>query len=513
MVVFYQPRSFFSIPKRWLGMGTLNGVTPVLQAIANYPDRAALIFPERAVMTFGQLEREAKRYQLALKAMGIGKGETVLLGEPPCPELYAFTLAALAQGTAVAVIEPWMPLSRIESVVEGLHPRLFLTGLLGRFWGVRSRSIRAIPHWMSLAGLRKQALVQPADSVGSLDVNFLEPNHLGLVAFTSGTTGLPKGVPRRHEYLIHQHRVLKEALHHDHHENPELTIFANFVFANLAIARGSVVIPSTWKAQHLRWAAELQGELAPETGTMGPAFLRRLVIEKGFSHMKSIHVGGALTDAAIFESAFGRFRDTSFLHVYGSSEAEPVAVMDAKEAVQLSRQAGYFQTLALGRPIPQIELKLELSTTWVKGSHVCPLYIGKSENVAEENRLNKRLDSDGSVWHAMGDRVSLRDGILWYGGRSSQREADFQREQRLYKLADSSKLFLNRGPSGGLELYGDNLDGRLSKIRPEIETWNESTDLFRTTIVRDRRHRARIDRVKSTENAKKIIRIEKVSHI
>jgi acyl-CoA synthetase (AMP-forming)/AMP-acid ligase II len=494
-------------------MGTLNGVTPVLQATAKHPDRAALIFPERAVMSFGQLEREAKRYQLALKAIGIGKGETVLLGEPPCPELYAFTLAALAQGTAVAVIEPWMPLSRIESVVEGLHPRLFLTGLLGRFWGVRSRSIRTIPYWMSLIGLRKKALIQPADSVGSLDVNYLEPNHLGLVAFTSGTTGLPKGVPRRHEYLIHQHRVLKEALHHDHHEKPELTIFANFVFANLASARGSVVIPSGWKAEHLRWAAELQGELAPETGTMGPAFLRKLVIEEGFSNIKSIHVGGALTDVAIFESAFGRFQDASFLHVYGSSEAEPVAVMDAKEAVQLSRQAGHFQTLALGRVIPQIELKSELSTTWVKGSHVCPMYIGKSENVAEENRFNKRLDEDGSVWHAMGDRVKLREGILWYGGRSSQSEPDFLKEQQLYQLADSSKLFLNRGPTGELELYCENLNDCLSGIRPEIETWRESTDLFRTTIVRDRRHRARIDRVKSKEKAKKVLRIEKMKPV
>lgn len=483
---------------------SLNGVTPVLQAIGKHPNRPALIFPRRAVMSFGELERESKRYQLALKSLGIGKGETVLLGEAPCPELYAFVLAALAQGTAVAVIEPWMPLSKIESVVEGLKPRLFLTGLLGRAWGIRSRAIRAIPTWMSLTGLRREAEMKPADIAGSLDVKSLAPDHLGLVAFTSGTTGLPKGVPRRHEYLIHQHRVLKEALHHEHHERPELTIFTNFVFANLASARGSVVIPSAWKAHDLRWASELQGDLAPETGTMGPAFLRRLVVESGFQNLRSLHVGGALTDTAIFESAFGRFRDTEFLHVYGSSEAEPVAVMDAREAVKLSRDAGYFQTLALGRPIEQIEIKTELSTTWVKGPHVCPMYIGKTENVAEENRLNKRRDTDGSIWHAMGDRVKLKDGVLWYGGRSSQSETDFEREQRLYSLLDSSKLFLQRERDGRLHLYVEGAGDKLRLIRNEVQNWNEPVSIYQTEIVRDRRHRARLDRVASQAKAKPV---------
>jgi olefin beta-lactone synthetase len=481
---------------------TLNGVIPVLEAIAKHPNRPALIFPRRAVMSFGELERESKRYQLSLKSLGIGKGDTILLGEAPCPELYAFVLAALAQGTAVAVIEPWMPLSKIESVVEGLKPRLFLTGLLGRAWGIRSRAIRSIPSWMSLSGLRQEAEMKPADIAGSLDVKSLAPDHLGLVAFTSGTTGLPKGVPRRHEYLIHQHRVLKDALHHEHHEKPELTIFTNFVFANLASARGSVVIPSSWRAQDLRWAAELQGELAPETGTMGPAFLRRLVVEAGFQGLRSLHVGGALTDTAIFESAFGRFRETEFLHVYGSSEAEPVAVMDAREAVNLSRNGGCFQTLALGRPIQQIELKTELSTTWVKGPHVCPMYIGKDENVKEENRLNKRVDVDGSVWHAMGDRVKLKDGVLWYAGRSSQSETDFEREQQLYMALDTSKLFLHRERDGVLQLYFGGAKEKLSQIKNEIRNWNEPVSVYRTEIIRDRRHRARIDRVKSRTKAK-----------
>jgi acyl-CoA synthetase (AMP-forming)/AMP-acid ligase II len=487
-------------------MKTENGVLPVMQAAARSGDKPALIFPDHPIVTFGQLEMQAVRYQKKLRELGLEKSDTILLGEAPSPELYAIVLAALAMGISVAVIEPWMPLSKIDSVARRLKPKLFLTGLLGRFWGFRVPAIRAIPIWSSTVKLLANAPEsRPGDS---LDVLNVPDDHLGLVAFTSGTTGLPKGVPRRHGYLRHQHRVLKSALHHESYDGPELTIFTNFVFANLASGRGSVVIPSAWKAGDLKWASSLSGSLtAPETATVGPAFLRRLTVEGGFSRLNSIHVGGALTDVSIFESAFGRFRDAEFLHVYGSSEAEPVATMGAKEAVDLSRQYNHFQTLALGRPISEIKSKIELSTTWVSGDHVCPLYIGAPENVENENRLNKRVDVDGTVWHSMGDRVKLQDGVWWYRGRSSQSETDFQREQELATAIDSSKVFLHRSETGSCAVYFEGLRERLSRVRIETAKWKEPVDLYHTTIVRDRRHRARIDRDASKKKSKFIVRI------
>jgi acyl-CoA synthetase (AMP-forming)/AMP-acid ligase II len=483
-----------------------NGVLPVMEAVSRNVDKPALIFPDRQPITFGQLENQAVRYGKKLRQIGLQKGDTILLGEAPSPELYALVLAALSMGIAVAVIEPWMPFAKIESVARGLKPKLFLTGLLGRFWGFRVPAIRSIPVWSSTSALLSSA---PESRSGeSLNILDLPDHHLGLVAFTSGTTGLPKGVPRRHGYLRHQHRVLRSALHHDSHEGPELTIFTNFVFANLASGRGSVVIPSSWKSSDLKWASSLsEKNIAPETATLGPAFLRRLSVESGFDRLNSIHVGGALTDVSIFEAAFGRFRDAEFLHVYGSSEAEPVATMGAKEAVELSRQNGYFQTLALGRPISEINSKLELSTTWVSGDHVCPLYIGAPENVENENRLNKRVDADGTLWHAMGDRVKLREGVWWYHGRSSQSETDFMREQELAFAIDNSKVFLNRSTAGRCEVYFEGLRERLARVRIEAEKWNEPVDVFHTTIVRDRRHRARIDRESSIKKSKLIVRI------
>ena len=127
--------------------------------------------------------------------------------------------------------------------------------------------------------------------------------------------------------------------------------------------------------------------------------------------------------------------------------------------------------------------------------------------VEKENRLNKQKDDQGRIWHAMGDRVVVRDGIWWYGGRSSQSETDFMIEQKLAMHLETSKVFCARDDRGGLEIYVDGNEG----VRRKAATFLKSTELdlkqdyevFSTTIVRDHRHRARIDRVKSRVKAKR----------
>lgn len=471
----------------------LNGVAPVLRALESVPSRPALIFPGQDPLEFAELGRRAELYQSALKKLGLQRGDKVLLAEGLQADLYAFVLAALALGIEVAVVEPWMPLHRIEGVVRGLKPRLLLASWLGRFWGLRVAAIRQIPTWKSLSQLRALASART-----SLEVIDVEADHGGLLAFTSGTTGAPKGVARRHQYLIDQHRVLSQALHHDRFTGPELTIFTNFVFANLASQRASVVIPPAWKPRHLRWAGELQGEWAPQTATLGPAFLQRLVQQSGYSALREVHVGGALTDCETFETAFQRFSQTEFVHIYGSSEAEPVALMDAREAVRASRDAGHLQTLALGRPISMIEAKLEADTAWVTGPHVCQLYVGDGEGVAEENRQNKRRDDQGRVWHKMGDRVIDRQGVWWYAGRSSQLAADFELEQRLAVKLGHSRVFLMRNVEGGV-LYVDGDEESLQRAWREIAETSDIVELRSCRIQRDRRHRARIDRALSAK--------------
>lgn len=449
--------------------------------VRDVPARAALWLPDADVVSFAELTTLAARAQKLLRRANVGPGDAVLVFDTLGPRLYAAILGALALGVTVVFVEPWMPVERVNHVVEAVKPKAFATGWLGKLWGLRASGVRAIPSWVSLGGVASES------SDGGIQLESVTPDTPGIITFTSGTTGKPKGVVRTQGYLVEQHRVLAKNLHLEQFEGPDLCIFANFVLANLASGRTSVVIPPKWPAKVLARLGDMPAGLAPETMTAGPAFLLALMKQEKRPPLRSIHLGGALTDCWIHERALELWPDAQAIHVYGGSEAEPVAMADLGAAVRRSRARGLFQTLSIGAPVPEIEARLTPTGLWVAGPHVCPRYVGNDE----ENALFKRKDERGVVWHAMGDRIVEDAAGWWLRGRTAQRESDFGLEQRIYAKLETSKAFVHRTANEEVVLVGEGLSARAGEIKaafPEVARTHDAR------IVRDRRHRARIDR-------------------
>ena len=205
-------------------------------------------------------------------------------------------------------------------------------------------------------------------------------------------------------------------------------------------------------------------------------------------HLKSFHVGGALSDCHLFEDAFKHWPNAHFDHVYGSSEAEPVAVSDAKLAVTKSREQGYFQCLYLGHEVPEISIELTPNQLWVTGRHVSKKYL--HDEVA--NKKNKKEDASQNIWHNMGDRITNIEGHLWYQGRAFQSHEEFILEQNIYKILNSSEAMVVLKERE----YYLIANPKLKKIIRETDL-PEIKKIFFSTIYRDKRHRARIDRPKT----------------
>lgn len=459
----------------------MNAVELIVRRTEERPKAAALWLPEGGVTTFGELGALAVGVRARMERLGVGPGDTVLMFDSLGPRLYGAILAIASLGAATALVEPWMPVEKINHVLPFVRPKVFLTSGLGRLWGARIASIRAIPHWVSTSSLRSEG--------GAWEVTAVGGNAPAIITFTSGTTGSPKGMVRTHQYLSDQHRILQEALHGGHEPGADICIFANFALSNLAAGNPSLIVPPKWKSSHLRQLDGLTGELTPKSVTCGPAFLLRLMAHAKVPTLESIHVGGALTDCSIFERGFAKWATADWKHVYGSTEVEPVAVVDAREAVRRSREAGFFQTLYLGKPIAAIQSELAADTVWVSGPHVCPRYLANDE----ENAKYKRQDPDGAIWHRMGDRIVAKDGGWWYSGREKLPIEDFLIEQKLYSLLSTSAGFVERDASG-VRVFVQKAKARESIVRNGIEGVTEVRNVM---IRRDRRHRARIDRAAS----------------
>jgi hypothetical protein len=272
---------------------------------------------------------------------------------------------------------------------------------------------------------------------------------------------------------------------------PDLSIFPNLVLLHLAKGRTTILIPHSWKAEHLAAVRTLPEELQPASAACGPAFLARLIQAPGFDQLRFIGVGGALSDCAVLEAAFARFPETAFWHIYGGTEVEPVAHADARDAVQKSRARGLYQALFVGAPIPELAVDPREEGLWVSGPNVCPEYLG----AIADNKLYKRRDEQNRLWHFMGDRVVKDAEGWWYRGRSFQTPEDFSDEQALYTLLQSSKSFIHRTPGGRRVLIGEGVDARRAEIFRRVP---DLAAVLEGKIARDARHRARIDRKKSS---------------
>ena len=450
------------------------------------PRRMALWTADAGGLSFADLLELAARAQKLFRRTGLGPGDHALLLIPPGPVLYAASLALAGLGACAVVVEPWLPVKRLDDVIGLVRPKLFVSTLLGRVWGLRVPAVRRIPHFVSERAIAREASPAP------FHVESLPPEAPASIAFSSGSTGAPKGVVRAHGYLWELHDLLARIEEKDGLTGPDLSVFPNAVLFHLGTGRGALWVPPGWSRSELATVARAAAALRPETVSCGPGFLTRLLQTPGFASLRAVLIGGALTDCGILEDGFRRWPDARWTQIYGGTEAEPVALADSRRAVAASRARGRFQVLHLGSPIPEIQARLEPDGLWVSGPNVCGEYLA----APDENRLHKRRDERGALWHRMDDRIVADEEGWWYGGRAVQRAEDFELEQAVYALVETSACFVHRDRSDRVRLLGESVKAREHMI---IARFPQISEVVALPIRRDRRHRARIDRKASVE--------------
>ena len=460
-----------------------NVINSTRPAIVFYNGIESLNDPNR-VCSFKKLTKLTKVAQNYLFQRGIKKGDKILLFEKATPELYALILGALGLGVKIMIIEPWMPGAHFDFLLKQHRPKAILCGMLGRGFLLKSKEVAQIPVSLSI----KEMVSYSERELKIVDV---DSGDEAILTFTSGSSGTPKGVHRKHGYLIDQRTTLKKYLQYENLKKLDLTVFTNLVLLNLILGKGSLVVDSKWRKSMIESLDNLPNDFQVDTIATGPRFLELLLNHTKKLNLNHLHLGGALGDVSIYEKAIKRWGNAKFSHVYGSTEVEPVSFCDLKEAVEKSKQKNYAQALYLGRPIDEISIQEREGTLWVSGPHVSPLY----ENDPIANAKNKWTDDEGNLWHNMGDQIVQKGDGLWYHGRDFQQTSEFELEQSVYSLIGKSTCFVKK-EDNSYHLYGELTDEEIKNV---MRAFTKITQVTKLKIQRDPRHRARIDRNKSLE--------------
>ena len=425
---------------------------PFLEVTEATPDRMAIWAPGHEPVSFIELRRLAASAQALCRENGVLPGDTVLMVDRPGPLLYASLIGTIATGACPLLVEPWISIRHIEAILEEMKPKAFFSSTLGKVLSLRIPAIRTIPHT-----IHPRTLLQHVRG-SALELAPVRDDTPALVTFTSSVDQPARAIVRSHGALARQLDALSLALESRFSDAPQLCLFTNTVLAQLLSGRSSLLMPQRWTSRAIRWLQNLPPALSPVAVHCSPGFLASVMELGPLPSLRKIHLSRAIADCAFLEKAFAHWPDAEFKCLYGSSEFEPLAWIDAREAVKLSRGRGYIQTVALGAPIAHL--------------------------------------SGGASSGVPGDRLEMSGGIWWYKGRVATKVQDFELEQKIYHFLGSTDCFLCRDAQDGLHLVGENLKAAEDKLKQEFPELQTAVD---TPLVRDKRHRSWINRRKTLQ--------------
>ena len=163
---------------------------------------------ERQVLTYADLAANAARFAHVLRAHGIGPGERMFLLSGRVPELYAATLGALKAGVVVSPLFAAFGPEPVRARMEIGGASVLVT--------TEAQYRRKVADWRAdMPGLKLVLIIGdeapegcvalgPAMSAAPTTFETVKtmPEDMALLHFTSGTTGLPKGVVHVHQAVV-----------------------------------------------------------------------------------------------------------------------------------------------------------------------------------------------------------------------------------------------------------------------------------------------------------------------
>ncbi|TQE09230.1 hypothetical protein C1H46_005165 [Malus baccata] len=155
-------------------------------------------------ITYGEVVRDTRRFAKALRSLGLRKGQVVVVVLPNVAEYAIVALGIMAAGGVFSGANPWGHASEIKKQVEVADAKIIVTN------GATYEKVKSFGVPVILLGeeviegaMNWEHLLEAADRAGNrINEEELKQTDLCALPFSSGTTGLSKGVMLTHRNLV-----------------------------------------------------------------------------------------------------------------------------------------------------------------------------------------------------------------------------------------------------------------------------------------------------------------------
>ncbi|KAF1894755.1 hypothetical protein Lal_00021048 [Lupinus albus] len=176
----------------------------VLQHAELYADKVAFVDAVTGKrITHGEVVRDTRRFSKALSSLGLRKGHVVIVVLPNVIEYGIVALGIMAAGGVFSGANPASHISEIKKQAESADAKLIVTNS-ENYEKLKALEIPVIVLANELVegAMNWNKLLEAAENAGDVIKEPIQQNDLCAMPFSSGTTGVAKGVMLTHRNLV-----------------------------------------------------------------------------------------------------------------------------------------------------------------------------------------------------------------------------------------------------------------------------------------------------------------------
>ncbi|MCY7313121.1 MAG: AMP-binding protein [Pseudoxanthomonas sp.] len=440
---------------------TCNIAASLPRLAREHPDRVAMHCPGSrgsggaanydVSLTYAQLDTRSDAIAAGLAGHGIVRGTRTVIMVRPSPEFFLLMFALFKAGAVPVLVDPGIDRRALKQCLDEAQPQAFIgiplahvaRLLLG--WARSATRLVTVGHRYGWGGTTLARIEQAGQGAGPQLASTQAEDTAGIL-FTSGSTGIPKGVVYRHRHFVAQIELLRNAFGIEP-GGVDLPTFPPFALFDPALGLTSVIPdmdptrPASADPRKLHAAMRRFSV----TQLFGSPALMRVLTDHGepLPGLQRVTSAGAPVPPDVVEAMRALLpANAQFWTPYGATECLPVAVIEGRELQQTRTATERGLGTCVGRPvapnvvriiaiddapIPQWTQARELEQgvvgeITVAGPSATDSYFNREAATRAAKIREPLADGSERIVHRMGD-VGYFDaeGRLWFCGRKTQR--------------------------------------------------------------------------------------------
>jgi fatty-acyl-CoA synthase len=395
-----------------------------------FPDGLAVVSRHQSKrMTWAELSTAADRVARGLWSLGVRHGDRVGLWSTNCIEWIMMHMGCARAGAALVNVNPAYRSHELGYTLTRSRMKvLFL-------WHKDKRAdyqeiLERARHGLTLE-LAHTIYFDSPEWPALLDAPGRLPEHVDVedvanIQYTSGTTGLPKGVLLTHHNVVNNGQFLAQGFHYTHDDRicvpvPLFHCFGCVIGTMSAVNSGAAILLPNWTFDARAVLQTVHEERATSVYGVPAMYVAELGLPDfsafDLTSLRTGMMSGAPCPVELMKRVLNEMHIRELVIAYGQTETSPVVTMsDAGDSIEV-------RVNTVGRTMPQTEIKVMSTATGetvprgqqgelcVRGYPVMKGYDGDPEGTALV------IQPDG--WLKTGDLGVMReDGCLHLTGRS-----------------------------------------------------------------------------------------------